>query len=438
MHVSDSCAYLAETARRSWDAVFYILCICRYLELCFIVCCNQSNALRASVVLRKIGKYGSFFYFGNLAAFYYSLYRLSEKILQIALFFYMAALFILCMAFTPWLIPELKPMFEFSHFAHYGPVFHVEFAVFYTAVPFAFYLLVKRMRLLRGPEQTQMLGFMIATLTGFIGGSLSFFPVYDIRIPQYGIFIMPIYPFVMAYFMMRYHLFDIEAIADAFQKEKLATIGLLAASVNHEIKNPLHALRGRVEVEIERWKEGSPDHDPLESFEKMLFQIDRITNVITTLNHFAKPCADQKGSQLPDALLAEAVKMVLDLVAYQFSLEKISVRNQIPENLPRVKIDQHELEQILFNLIVNACQAMPEGGEIAIRVEVCYCEPQRPACRTGRGVAISERRLLARRGMWRASRPVFGGPPRNDTGTVVLTILDTGTGIFHDQLKHLF
>src|SRR3989338_4885206 len=100
---------------------------------------------------------------------------------------------------------------------------------------------------------------------------------------------MPLYPFIAAYFMIRHRLFDVEQVAQAFQREKLATIGLLASSINHEIRNPLYAAKGLLDNYVEMTKEGLREKSPLEIAERTSAQITRALDVITKLNRFAKP-----------------------------------------------------------------------------------------------------------------------------------------------------
>ena len=64
------------------------------------------------------------------------------------------------------------------------------------------------------------------------GGGLTYFPVYNVPLPQYGLFITPVYAFALAYFMIKRGLFDAEELAQAAHRDKLTAIGVLAGTLN--------------------------------------------------------------------------------------------------------------------------------------------------------------------------------------------------------------
>ena len=229
-----------------------------------------------------------------------------------------------------------------------------------------------------------------------------FLPIYDILFPQYNLLLLPIYPIMFSYFMIRHKLFDVEQIVQAFQKEKLATIGLLVASVNHEIRNPLYSAKSLLESYLEMKREGLSHKDPDVVSEKALKQIERALDVITKLNRFAKPT--QEPSPTSQASIQEAIKNVLDLISYEFELDKIHIKNQVDSNTPPIQADQRQLEEILFNLIVNACHAMKEGQETGDK-------------RQGGRLEIKS---------------------TSHSSHVTIEIKDSGTGIPPEQAKHLF
>ena len=231
---------------------------------------------------------------------------------------------------------------------------------------------------------------------------------------------MPVYPFITAYFLIRHHLFDIEQVAEVFQREKLATIGLLAASINHEIRNPLYAVKGLLETYIENEKEGLSGKTPFETSERALKQVNRALEVITKLNRFAKPMTEET-TQNQKASVQEALQNVLDLVSHEFELDKIHIQNNLPKDLSPIQADQRQIEEILFNLIVNACHAMSGGGQLTITSSF-DCHPEQ-----------SEGS--------RDSSPSVKQPFRvglRMTDRVRITIKDTGTGIPYEKARHLF
>ncbi len=338
-----------------------------------------------------------------------------KKLLNI---FYLIAFFSILFFFTPYFVPEVVSVIGFKHYTKTGPVLDFYMAVFVISVGLGFMTLNRKIQVSIGEEKKQVHGLFIATLIGFIGGFCTILPIYGINIPPYTVFIIPVYPFVMFYFMMKHRLFDLEVVAQSFQREKLATIGLLASSINHEIRNPLYAAKGLLDNYVELTKEGLKQKDPMEVAEKTRTQIERALDVITKLNRFAKP-ANNEPSPTSHAFIQEAIQNVLDLVSYEFELDKIKIINQIDPELPSIQADQRQLEEILFNLIVNACHALKgkEGGELVIASEMFPCHSRA----SGNPQVIDPR--LKHSGM---------------TDKVRIIIQDTGSGIPSEQAKHLF
>ncbi len=311
---------------------------------------------------------------------------------------YVIAFLIDCFAFSPWFIPRVEPTPEFNFYHRRGPVYDVFTVLFFILIPVGFFHLIRKIKKSVKQESIQLTGFTIASGIGFIGGAFAFFPIYDIMVPQYNLLFIPIYPFVTSYFMVRHKLFDVEQIIESFQREKLATIGLLAASINHEIRNPLYAAKST----LENFKEGVKKA-PEEMADKALSQINRALDVINKLNRFAKPIPESISVDYK-ASVPEAIKNVLDLISYEFKQDQIKINNQIPDNLPLVQADQRQLEEILFNLIVNACHAMKE---------------KHGAGDKGREGILSLRSTI-------------------HNSRITIEISDTGSGISKDQMKHLF
>ncbi len=317
--------------------------------------------------------------------------------------FYVLGIVIDSFAFTRWFVPILKPASGFIYYLHPAFFFHIYTGLYFVLIPLGCFRLAKKISTSGELEKFQLRGLFIATFFGFFAGGVCFLPVYGIMIPQYNLFLMPIYPFVMAYFMIRHRLFDVEQVVQVFQREKLATIGLLAASVNHEIRNPLYIAKSALESYIEGAEEGLGKAEPLAVSKKSLAAIHRALEVITKLNRFAKPTSETNTSN-SQASVQEAIKNILDLISYEFELDKIHIKNQVDSNTPAIQADQRQLEEILFNLIVNACHAMKEGQETGDKRQGGMLEIK-STCHSSH---------------------------------VTIEIKDSGTGISPEQAKHLF
>ena len=159
--------------------------------------------------------------------------------------------------------------------------------------------------------------------------------------------------------------------AEAAQKEKMAVIGTLAAGINHEICNPLGIARGQCEVYLLNKKEGffknrSKDEQLAEAMnimEKVIHESDRATSITKKLSSFAKP---SKGEISNDVRIKEEISEVISLVGHELKLSKIDVRINIPNDLPPVTCDRKQMQQVLFNIVRNAGQAIGEKGIIEI------------------------------------------------------------------------
>lgn len=141
------------------------------------------------------------------------------------------------------------------------------------------------------------------------------------------------------------------------QSEKLTMAGTLAASIAHEIRNPLTSLKGFVQLN----QATSKAHSDI-----MLAEIDRINDIVNELLVLAKP---QEG-ELERKELQPLLQSVLTLVNPQAILLNVQLLDRYPEHLSGLTIDcvENKLKQVFINLIKNAIEAMPEGGTISVDV----------------------------------------------------------------------
>ncbi|MFA7255344.1 MAG: ATP-binding protein [Candidatus Omnitrophota bacterium] len=325
-------------------------------------------------------------------------------------------------SFSSWFIPRIKPSPFSIYFTHPGPGFNIFFFLFITIIPLGFFLLVQKLKQSSAEEKNQLKGFIVATFLGFLGGGLTIPPGYDFFIPQYAVFLMPFYPFLTAYFLIRKGLFGVEELAQAAHRDKLTAIGVLAASINHEVKNPLFIIKGLAESCLERQKEGIfPNKEKaLESandaMKRSMDQADRAMDIIKRLSLFAKAGIDSEIKFEPVSIQA-VLEDILPLVRYELAAHSIALTRDIPPDLPEVQVDRRYLEEILFNLIVNACQAIKESGKSGgIEITATFDTLSRPGLKK-----LSETGSLE------------GGERK-----VLISVADTGPGIPAEKLKDVF
>jgi len=146
-----------------------------------------------------------------------------------------------------------------------------------------------------------------------------------------------------------------------FQSEKLAAIGQLAATMAHEINNPLFVISGRLEMILEQ--EGLDDKLK-EELTVINTQADRIRKLVDRLLKFAR----HAPPKLEAISINEAIESVLPLLSYhKLPVSNIDIEKDLSDNLPLIKGDLNQLQEVFVNLFINAYQSMSEGGKLSIK-----------------------------------------------------------------------
>lgn len=140
------------------------------------------------------------------------------------------------------------------------------------------------------------------------------------------------------------------------RSERMASVGHLAAGMAHEIGNPLGAVIGYLEL----LKNDAPCGMARELVERTTVEACRIDRLVRDLLNFAIPVASEPETLDPAGTFAEA----RDLLLHQGIFELLRLRDKLPPSLPLVRIDRHQLIQVLVNFLLNARDASAPGGEI--------------------------------------------------------------------------
>jgi signal transduction histidine kinase len=143
--------------------------------------------------------------------------------------------------------------------------------------------------------------------------------------------------------------------------ERLASVGELAASAAHEIRNPLTAVSSAVQLLGEVFPPGNPRR---EVADRVMREIDRINQVVEGLLSFARPAPPRRQAVHLQEVISEALQLV-DTMARK---AQVAVANESGTERDVVQADRDQLIQVLVNLLMNGIQAMPEGGTLRVRL----------------------------------------------------------------------
>ncbi len=176
------------------------------------------------------------------------------------------------------------------------------------------------------------------------------------------------------------------------QSKKLSSLGVLTAGVAHELTNPLNNISMIAQTYAEVYDKLS-DKDRTEFMNKVDGEVERMREIVKNLLDFSKP----KDANLREADINEVIQKTLKLMENSLHVSNIETRLNLTKGLPKVFIDDSQIQQVLVNLIVNSVQSMPSGGAIF---------------------------LSSRRG-------------RNGD-SIEMTVMDSGKGIPPEFLPHIF
>lgn len=155
----------------------------------------------------------------------------------------------------------------------------------------------------------------------------------------------------------------LESQEHLIQSEKLARVGKLAAGVAHSVRNPLTSVKMRL-FTLERSLKMTPDQK--EDLDVISEEIRHIDTILRNFLEYARPPKLKMQRFSP----SDVVDMTLQLLRHRFDSYQTTVSLKRENRLPEIAIDSDQIKEVLVNLLVNACEAMGEGGRIRVEEEI--------------------------------------------------------------------
>ena len=151
------------------------------------------------------------------------------------------------------------------------------------------------------------------------------------------------------------------------ESEKMAALGRLSATLSHELRNPLAGLKGASQLLARK----TENHDERKEYVSLILEeIERLDRIVEELLNFARP----GKLNIEPVDINKLIDDVLLLHAEDFDMRGITLRKRLSK-LPNARIDRDKFKQVIVNIILNARDAMPEGGELIISSGVLSLGP---------------------------------------------------------------
>jgi signal transduction histidine kinase len=183
---------------------------------------------------------------------------------------------------------------------------------------------------------------------------------------------------------------SLESINTQLQvSERLAALGRITAGVAHEVKNPLNSMR----LWLENLKESLPpdrDAGAQQAVQVLDKEIDRLDAVVKRFLDFTRPVE----LKLEATNLAELLKDVVNVAQPQMQKAGVELEELLGNGVPEVWADRDLLKQAVLNLVLNAVEAMPAGGELRVELMRRGEMAEISVADTGRGIALENQQNI--------------------------------------------
>lgn len=149
--------------------------------------------------------------------------------------------------------------------------------------------------------------------------------------------------------------------------DRLSVLGELAASLAHEVRNPLGSIKGAAEILKDDYFK---DHPHYQFLQILIKEVNRLNQVIENFLGLARP----RASETKEIIFQEAVHSTVNIVTAKARKERVRIECHLPSQPVLIKADETKFRQVLLNLILNAMAASNGGGDITINSTIQYKE----------------------------------------------------------------
>ena len=151
--------------------------------------------------------------------------------------------------------------------------------------------------------------------------------------------------------------------AQLVQAEKMGALGRLVASIAHEINNPIQAMQGCLTLTMEELEEAYPDPETVNLYLDIVkSELSRVATIVSNMRDFYRPAA----AGMDWTNLHEVLESVLKLTGKQLQRSDVTVIQSWEQTVPLVEVNSSHLRQVFLNLVLNAIDAMPQGGNLRV------------------------------------------------------------------------
>lgn len=144
------------------------------------------------------------------------------------------------------------------------------------------------------------------------------------------------------------------------EAQRLASLGKMVAAVSHEIKNPLGIVRSTAEILGNRISKVAPGNEKLAMI--IVEETSRLDGIVREFLDFARPRDIRKSAGSLNAV----IDRLLRFMEPELQQKGVVVRTHLAEDLPDISFDSEQIYQVVLNIVINAIQAMPEGGQLTL------------------------------------------------------------------------